>query len=342
MADYQWSDDFRYSQGDEPPPPVRIAITGAAGRTGHTLAFQLASGTLFGGHQAVSLSLLDRPEAMDLLRAMQMELQDCAFPLLDETSISSDPYEALAGADWVVMLASHALDLTHCGRLDLVRANGPIYAEHGRAINKVAASARILVVAEPCNTNCRVAMNYCLNVPPEHWFALNGVAGRRACGLIAAKARVPVSQVNRVTIWGNNSDKLYVDFHNAFIGNRPAREVITDPAWPQRVLEPKVAHRDSEIYTLSRTSPWATAAQAIMGTIRAIATPTPYGRRFSAAVRSDGSYGVPYGLIFGFPLRTEDGRTWQIVDTLYLDDHANRRLAENVEELQREAVVAGL
>lgn len=345
MADDQWSDGFRYSQGDEAPPPVRVAITGAGGRIGHTLAFQIASGALFGFHRPVSLSLLDRPEAMNLLQAMEMELQDCAFPLLEESSISHDPYEALAEADWVIMLASQAgqsLDLARCSRLDLVRANGPIYAEHGRAINKVAANARMLVVAEPCNTNCRIAMSYCVNVPPEHWFALNGVARRRACGLIAAEAGVPVSSVNRVTIWGNHSSKMYIDFYNAYIGNRPARDIITDPEWPHRVLEPKVTSRDAELYALSRSSPWATAAHAIMGTMRSITTPTPYGRRFGAAVRSDGSYGVPHGLIFGFPLRSEDGRTWRIVDSLYLDEQANRRLLENIEELEREAVVAGL
>lgn len=340
-AEY-WSDDVRFSQGDEPPPPVRIAITGAAGRVGYGLVFQIASGALFGFRQSIVLSLLERPESLDLLHAMQMELQDCAFPLLQEVRLSDDPQEALADADWIVMLAGESLDLASSSRLDLVRANGPIYVEHGRAINLVAARSRILVVAEPCNTNCRIAMNYAPNVPPEHWFALNCVDRMRATAVIAEKARVPVSCVNRVTVWGNHSEKTYVDFHNAYIGSRPAREVIDDPDWARSVLEPAVAHRDAQIHRLSQASPSATAAEAILGTIRSITTPTPYGRRFGASVRSDGNYGIPHGLIFGFPLRTEDGRTWSVVDCLYLDEYANQRLAENVEELEREAVVADL
>jgi malate dehydrogenase len=145
-----------------------------------------------------------------------------------------------------------------------------------------------------------------------------------------------------VTVWGNHSEQVFVDFHNAFVGQRPAYQVISDPDWPRQVLEPAVASRDRDVHRLRGATPAATAVQAILGTIRSITTPTPLGRRFGAAVHSEGAYGVPRGLVFGLPLRTEDGRSWSIVDGLYLDDYANSRLQENIDDLEREAVVAGL
>ncbi len=250
--------------------------------------------------------------------------------------------EAFADADWIIMLACSGHLPWNTPRLELVRANAPLYAEHGQVINRVAARSRVLVVAEPCNTNCLVALQQAPNVPHEHWFALNRLARMRATALIAEKAGVPVAEVNRVTVWGNHSEKIFVDFHNAFIGEEPAYQVIADRQWPHEVLEPAVARRESEVFRLRGSTPAATAVQAILETIRSIVTPTPFGRRFGAAVCADGSYGVPHGLIFGLPLRTEDGRSWSIVEGLYLDDYASARLTENVDDLEREAVVAGL
>ena len=145
-----------------------------------------------------------------------------------------------------------------------------------------------------------------------------------------------------MTVWGNRSEKIYPDFHNAFIGDRPASQVITDRNWPREVLEPTVANREHQVERLRGCTPSATAVQAILGTIRSITRPTPFRQRFGAAVVSDGSYGIPGGLVFGFPLRTDDGHTCSVVEGLYLDEYAESRLAENVEELEREAVVAGL
>jgi malate dehydrogenase len=330
-----------WEPGDEPPVPVRIAISGAAGRVGYELLFPIAAGGLFGPGRPVSLHLLDLPDRMQLLEATQLELQDCAFPLLSELRLSADPAEAFACADWIVMLAGAGPARDGMSRLDLVRENGPTYVEHGRAINHVAPTARILVVAEPCNTNCLIALKQAPNIPEERWFALNRLDGMRATAMIAEKAGVPVARVNRVTVWGNHSEKIYVDFHNAFIDDRPAGQVITDQAWVRGVLEPTVAKRERQIQQLRGATPAGTAVQAILGTIRSISTPTALRGRFGAAVISDGSYGVPGGLVFGFPLRTEDGRSWSIVEGLYLDEYAESRLAENVEELEREAVVAG-
>ncbi|HEX4142834.1 MAG TPA: malate dehydrogenase [Pirellulales bacterium] len=330
-----------FQPGDEPPVPVRIAVSGAAGRVAYDLMFPIAAGGLFGLGRPVSLSLLDLPKRMQLLEATRLELQDCAFPLLSELRLSDDPAEAFADADWIVLLGGTGLAHNGMSRLDLIRENGPIYVEHGKAINHVAPTARILVVAEPCNTNCLIALKQATDIPEERWFALNRLDRMRATAMIAEKAGVPVARVNRVTVWGNHSEKIYVDFHNAFIDDRPAGQVITDRAWVRGVLEPTVARRERQIQKLRGATPAGTAVQAILGTIRSICTPTHLRGRFGAAVISDGSYGVPRELVFGFPLRTEDGQTWSIVDGLYLDEYAESRLAENVEELEHEAVVAG-
>jgi malate dehydrogenase len=269
-----------------------------------------------------------------------MELTDCAFPLLDSFVVTDDPLEAFADADWIVLLAGSPVDVPRPSRIDVLKANGGIYVEHGRAINQASPSARILVVAAPCNANCMIAMSQAHDVPKQHWFALNRLDRMRATALIAQKAGVPVSQVNRVNVWGNHGELMYVDFHNAYIGNAPAHEVIQDLQWSHETLQKSVANRSSEIFRLRGRSPIATATQAILGTIHSIVTPTPFERTFGAGVFSDGSYGVPDGLIFGFPLRTEDGQQWAIEQGLYLDEFAQTKIDRNVAELEYEAVLA--
>ncbi|HEU5119293.1 MAG TPA: malate dehydrogenase, partial [Isosphaeraceae bacterium] len=182
--------------------PIRIAISGAAGRIGYALVFRMAAGGVFGRDQPVSLSLLDVPDAVPILQANEMELKDSAFPLLEGLSISSDPVKAFKDADWVILLGGHPLGRKYTNRIDLVRENGPIFVDHGRAINQACPSARILVVANPCNTNCLIAAQHAPNVPREHWFAMNRLDWMRATSLIAHKAEVSVAQVNRVNIWG--------------------------------------------------------------------------------------------------------------------------------------------
>jgi malate dehydrogenase len=319
--------------------PIRIAISGAAGNIGYALVFRIAAGGMFGAEQPVRLSLLESPRALDLLRAVELELKDCAFPLLESVAIGTDPTQAFALADWIILLAGRSQTAGISKRIELLRENAPIFVDHGRAINAAAPNARILVVSHPCNTNCTIAKSYAPNVPADHWFALNRLDRMRATALIAERARVHVAEVSRVTVWGNHSESVYVDFHNAFIGDRPAPDVINDPGWVTNVLEPTVQNRSLEIIRLRGASPAATAAQAIVGTIHSITTPTPFLRHFGAGVESDGSYGIPRGLIFGFPLRTEDGKTWSIVKNLYLDDRAQDRLAQNVAELEHEAAV---
>ncbi|MBS0208360.1 MAG: malate dehydrogenase [Planctomycetes bacterium] len=328
--------------GDEPAAPIRVAISGASGHLGYNLVFRIAAGALFGPVQSVTLSLLESPKGMRALQALSMELKDCAYPLLNDIELSSDPFEAFHGADWVILLAGWPLNYDQSSRHDLLHKNGPIYVEHGRAINLACPTARILVVAEPCNTNCMIAMHEAPNVAPERWFALNRLDRMRATAMIAEKAQVPVSKVNRVTVWGNHSESIFVDFRNSFIGERPAHELITDQKWVHEVFEPAVATRSREINSLCGTTPAAAAAQAILGTIRSISTPTPFYRRFGAAVCSPGAYDVPKGLVFGLPLRTEDGHQWDVVDDLYIDNYARARLDQNIEELELEKTAAGI
>jgi malate dehydrogenase len=318
-------------------PPIRVAVSGAAGRIAYSLVFRIANGGMFGPQQPVSLRLLDVPEAADPLRACEMELRDCASPLLAELSSTTDPRRAFEGADWIILLGGKPFSPERRNRLDLLRENAPIMVEHGRAINQVAPTARILVVTNPSNTNCMVARSQATGVPQEHWFALTHVTRMRAVGLIADKVGVPPSQVTRMAVWGNNSESAFIDLHPALIGDRPALEVLNDREWVEHLLGPTIVKRPDEIYRLRGTMPAGSIAQAILGTVRSIVTPTPYGRFFTAGVVSEGSYEVPRGLVFGFPLITADGKTWSIVPNLYLDETARQRIAANVAEIQHEA-----
>ena len=203
-----------------------------------------------------------------------------------------------------------------------MRANGPIFLAQGRAINESAKNARVLVVANPCNTNCLIARTTARDVPADHWFAMTRLDQNRGRAMLARKANVPVDQVTRVTAWGNHGPSVFADFHNAWIGDRPAHEVIHDRDWVRNVFEPGVAGRGQDAHERPGRVPAGSAAQAILGTVRSLTTPTPYRALVQRRVLSDGSYGVPRGLVFSFPLRTEDGRTWSIVQSHYLDDHA--------------------
>lgn len=317
-------------------PPIRVAISGAAGRISYALVFRIAAGGMFGPEQPVSLSLFDVSETQARLEGIAMDLQDGAFPLLASTDVATEPQEAFASADWVILNSSAPMK-SGMNRADLLLLNAPVFQRDGRAINEACPSARILVVANPCNTNCLIAKSVARDVPDGHWFAMTRLDQNRARALLARRAGVSVDHVTRLTVWGNHSESIFPDFHNAFIGEQPASEVIKDDDWVQNVFEPAIAARSTNLFEHLGASPAGSAAQAIIASIRSIVTPTPVMQRFSAGVHSDGSYGVPRGLIFSFPLRTEDGKTWSIVENLYLDSRAQDRLAANVAELEYEA-----
>ncbi len=316
--------------------PIRIAITGAGGQIGYALIFRIASGGLFGPSQPVSLRLLEITPALPSLKGTLMELDDCAFPLLADVVATDQAEDAFAGADWVILVGGlpRKEGMT---RADLIRANGPIFTGQGQAINDAAGpTVRVLTVANPCNTNCLIARSHAPKVPAERWFAMTRLDQNRAAAQLAIKAGVPVGQVSRVTIWGNHSDTQYPDFVNARIGGKPAPEVIADPSWFLNDFVPTVAKRGSAVIKARGASSAASAANAALDSVRSASTATPAMDWFSAGVASDGSYGIPHGLIYSFPLRSTDGRAWSIVPGLAIDGEARKRLDASAEELRSE------
>jgi malate dehydrogenase len=320
--------------------PIRIAVSGAGGQIGYALIFRIASGGLFGPDQPVSLRLLEITPALPALGGTIMELEDCAFPLLADVKSSDKAEVAFEGADWVVLVGGMPRK-DGMSRADLIRANGPIFTSQGKAINEAAGpDVRVLTVANPCNTNALIARSHAPRVPADRWFAMTRLDQNRAAAQLAKKAGVPVGRVDRVAIWGNHSDTQYPDFKNARIGGKPATQVIADHAWFPETFVPTVAKRGSAVIKARGGSSAASAASAALDSIRSSVTPTPADDWFSAGVVSDGSYGVPAGLIYSFPLRTEDGKSWSIVQGLPIDDDARKRIDASAQELisERDAV----
>jgi malate dehydrogenase len=320
--------------------PLRIAVTGAAGQIGYALIFRIASGGLFGPDQPVALGLLEITPALPALNGMLMELEDCAFPLLADAKATDEAEEAFEGADWVILVGGLPRK-EGMSRADLIRANGPIFTGQGRAINEVVGpDVRILTVANPCNTNCLIARSHAPKVPAERWFAMTRLDQNRAASQLSKKAGVPVGQVSRVTIWGNHSDTQYPDYKNARIHGKPTTEVITDRAWFADDFIPTVAKRGAAVIKARGASSAASAANAAIDSVRSASTPTPGDDWFSAGVVSDGAYGIPAGLVYSYPLRSADGRSWSIVAGLPIDDDARARLDASAKELvgERDAV----
>ena len=319
--------------------PIRIAVTGAGGQIGYALIFRIASGAVFGPDQPVELRLLEITPALPSLGGTIMELDDCAFPLLANVKASDKATEAFEGADWVVLVGGlpRKAGMT---RADLIRANGPIFTGQGKAINDAAGpNVRILTVANPCNTNALIAKSHAPKVAADRWFAMTRLDQNRAAAQLAEKAGVPVGTVSKVTIWGNHSDTQYPDYKNALIGGKPATEVITDHAWFEETFVPTVAKRGSAVIAARGASSAASAANAAIDSVRAASTPTSAGHWFSAGVVSDGSYGVPVGLIYSFPLTT-DGKRWSVVKGLKIDETSQAKIDASATELisERDAV----
>ncbi len=315
--------------------PTRIAITGAGGQIGYALSFRIASGGLFGPDHLVSLSLLEIPQALPSLKGVMMELEDCAFPNLVEVLATDKPHEAFKDADWVILVGGMPRK-EGMSRADLIRANGPIFTEQGKAISEAAGpGVRVLTVANPCNTNCLIARSHAPNVPAEHWFAMTRLDQNRATAQLALKAGVPVRDVSHMAIWGNHSDTQYPDYKHAKIAGKPATEVINDASWFTETFMPTVAKRGSAVIKARGASSAASAANAALDSVRSACFPKE-SDWFSAGVCSDGSYGIPKGLIYSFPLQTTDGRTWSIVQDLDIDADARARLDASAKELENE------
>lgn len=320
--------------------PIRVAVTGGAGQIAYSLLFRLASGEVFGPDQPVILQIIEVPEAMGFLAGVKMELDDCAFPLVQDIILTDDPAVGFKDANWAILVGGkpRTKDME---RSDLLSSNGAIFATQGRAINDYAArDIRVLVVANPCNTNAMVAHLNAPDIPADRWFAMTRLDENRAKAQIAIKAGVPVSTVTCMAIWGNHSATQVPDFEHARIGGRPLLEVIPDRQWLENDFIKINQQRGKAIIDARGKSSAASAALAAIDTIRCLRTPTPAGCWFSAAVVSDGSYGVPKGLMFSYPIRSHGDGTWEIVQGLELSDYMRGRLEETTSELleERDAV----
>jgi malate dehydrogenase len=320
--------------------PIRVAITGAGGQIGYALLFRIASGALFGPDRPIALQLLEITPALPSLGGTIMELEDCAFPLLTDVKASDKPEVAFADADWVILVGGLPRK-DGMTRADLIRANGPIFTGQGKAINEAASKdVRVVTVANPCNTNCLIARSHAPNVPARNWFAMTMLDQNRAASQIAKKAGVPVSSVKKVTIWGNHSDTQYPDYKNAEIAGVPAPQVIRDDAWLSETFIPTVAKRGAAVIKARGASSAASAANAAIDTVANVYHPTPTDEWFSTAVVSDGSYGVPEGLIYSFPLVSKGEGAWSIVPDVPIDEDARKRIDASAAELiaERDAV----
>ena len=288
-----------------PERRVKVAVTGAAGQIGYALIFRIASGEMFGSETTVDLGLLELEQALPALEGVAMELDDCAFPLLGSVTRTSDAAEAFDGANWALLVGAVPRK-AGMERKDLLRINAGIFQAQGAAIGQNAADdVRVLVVGNPCNTNCMIAMHNSGGLPPDRWFAMTMLDENRGRSLLARRAGVPVTDVADLAIWGNHSSTQFPDFLHATIGGRPVTDVIGDRTWLEGEFITSVQQRGAAVIAARGQSSAASAANAIIDTVRAVDSPD--GRIFSGAIPSDGAYDVPEGIVFGYPLRGTDG-----------------------------------
>ena len=319
--------------------PIRVAVTGAAGNIGYALLFRIANGDLFGPDQPVILQLLEIPPAMNALKGVAMELDDCAFPLLQDMVLTDEADVAFNNTNWSILVGSRPRG-KGMERKDLLDANGAIFKPQGQAINNhAAADVRVLVVGNPANTNCLIAMNNAPDVPNERFCAMTRLDHNRAASQLAQKAGVAVADVTNVTIWGNHSATQYPDAYNAKIGGRPAAEVINDDAWIRSEFIPTVQKRGAAIIEARGQSSAASAANAAINHVQSWYSGTSAGTWTSMAIPSTGAYGSPEGVIFGYPV-TVSGGTINIAEGIELNDFAKEKIAITGNELleEREAV----
>ncbi|HEX6350830.1 MAG TPA: malate dehydrogenase [Candidatus Dormibacteraeota bacterium] len=315
--------------------PVQVAVTGAAGQIGYQLLFRVASGQALGPDQPIVLRLLEVEAALKALEGVVMELQDCAFPLLRDVVTTSDPRQAFDGAGWALMVGAMPRK-EGMERRDLLSANAGIFSEQGKALNAVAArDVRVLVVGNPCNTNCLIARGNAPDIPAERWFAMTRLDENRGKSLLASRAGVEVAEVSNLAIWGNHSATQFPDARNARIGGRPVPEVIDDEEWLLGDFVTTVQQRGAAVIKARGMSSAASAANAAIDSVKSIRSATRSGDWTSLAVVSRGEYGAPEGLQFGFPVRT-DGKEWQVVEGIELDERARQKIKVTTDELEGE------
>lgn len=321
--------------------PVNVAVTGAAGQIGYALLFRIASGQLLGPDTPVRLRMLEITPALKAAEGTAMELDDCAFPLLSGIDITDDPRAAFEGVNVALLVGARPRG-PGMERRDLLEANGGIFKPQGEALNAGAADdVRILVVGNPANTNALIAQAHAPDIPRERFTAMMRLDHNRALTQLAQRTGVGVADVRKVTVWGNHSASQYPDITHATVKGQPAPQVVDDQAWVADVFIPTVAKRGAAIIDARGASSAASAANAAIDHVHDWALGTPDGDWVSAGVPSDGSYGIPEGIICGFPCVSRDG-SWEIVQGLEIDDFSRARIDASVAELQeeREAVAA--
>ncbi len=317
--------------------PVTVTVTGAAGNIAYSLLFRIAAGEMLGADQPVILKLLEITPCLDKLKGVVMELEDCAFPLVQEIVPTDDPAVAFKNADWCMLVGSVPRK-AGMERKDLLSINGKVFVGQGKAIAENAApGCKVFVVGNPCNTNCLIAMTNATGMPKENFFAMTMLDEYRAKAQLAAKAGVAVSEVTNMTIWGNHSATQYPDFTNAKISGKPATEVITDSEWLKTDFIKTVQQRGAAIIAARGLSSAASAANAALMTVKNLTTPTPEGDWYSVARYSDGTkYGLPEGIICSMPSRTEADGTLTIVEGLPIDEFSRGKIDASCAELLEE------
>ena len=321
--------------------PITVSITGAAGQIGYALLFRIASGALFGPDQPVHLKLIEIEPAMGALEGTAMELDDCAFPLLAGITPTADLDEGFRGANWALLVGSVPRK-AGMERGDLLGINGKIFTGQGEAIARNAADdVRVLVVGNPCNTNCLIAMNNADGVPAERFFAMMRLDENRAKSQLAAKAGVHANEVSNMCIWGNHSATQYPDFVHARIGGEPAGSAIADRDWLENEFITTVQQRGAAIIQARGASSAASAANAAIDSVRSLVSPTPEGDWFSVAVPSGGQYGIDEGLIASMPVRADGEGNWSVVEGLDIDEFSAKKIEASVQELREERAAVG-
>lgn len=316
---------------------VKVAVTGAAGQIGYAMLFRLASGEIFGPDTRVALSLLEITPVLKALDGVVMELDDCAFPLLDSVVTTDNAEVAFDGVNWALLVGSKPRG-KGMERSDLIRENGPIFVGQGRALNKAASDVRILVVGNPANTNCLIAANNS-DVPADRFAAMTQLDHNRAQAQLAQKAGVTVSEVTNVTIWGNHSASQYPDAENAKINGKPVYDVIGHHEWLKGEFISTVQKRGAAVIEARGASSAASAANAALGHVKNMIAPTPANDWFSSAMVSDGSYGIDKGLFFSVPTRADGKGGYSIVQGLPMSDWAKAKFDATLAELREEKAV---
>lgn len=319
--------------------PIRVAVTGAAGNIGYALLFRIASGHMFGPDQPIALNLIEIEPGMAALKGVAMELDDCAFPLLTEIVQTSDLSVGFKDVDWALLVGSVPRK-QGMERADLLGINGKVFVGQGKAINDHAKkSVRVVVVGNPCNTNCLIAMRSAPDIPNEQFFAMTRLDENRAKTQLAQKAGVPVQDVTELCVWGNHSPTMFPDFFNAKIRRQKVTEVIADEAWLKDVFVPTVGQRGKAIIDARGASSAASAANAVVDTVRDLIQPTRGGFH-SVCVISKGEYGTPEGIITSLPIRVDAVGNWRVVEGIKLNEYAKSKIAASNAELLEERELA--